>query len=185
MSQPAFLAAILHAVQEECIALVSDKGKFVGGFVLMTNYHDTGEITYIFPLLILDATNGQDSHEYLGGASSMDWDFRLNVYGYDPNSYGDDHGGSSEANLNPIDIVRTHFSLRNWLTPGMAEIESKYGFKMTYAGSHRALVLKHADGLALGWAHLWQSAAVDPGTDKVEETYPLKSATDVTMPPVE
>lgn len=177
---PAFLADVQHSIQLECIALVE---KFTGQFVLMTDYSDTSEITYSFPLLMLEVQDAPDSFEFLGGATSMSWDFRMGVYGYNANSYGDNPTGDAELNLNPVDIVRTHFSLREWITQEMKDIEERYSFKMTYAGTHRARALKNANGLAQGFAHYWQSEAVDDGTDKIEQCVPLEHVIDETAGP--
>lgn len=161
---------ILEAMKKECIALVSDTGKFVGSFVLHTNYRDTGEITYTFPLLMMYMMDGPGSHPFLGGATQMDWDFSLAVYAYEPDSYGSDASGYSESLSEPIALVRQHFTRPNqtWLTQEMVDVQERYNFRLTYGGTHKAPPLKYADGLALGYAIHFGSVAIDYETDSIE-----------------
>lgn len=165
---------IIAALKLEAKALVnlSAGGKFQGDFVFHTNYKSTGEVTYSFPLLMMYCTDAHDSEPFCGGANKISWAFSMAVYYYDPNSYVDDESGYSEELALPLDVVRRHFggTNRRWLTPGMAALQQAYGFRMTYDGDSGAPPLKHADGLALGYAVKFSSVAIDDNTDSVEES---------------
>lgn len=163
---------IIAALKLEAKALVANTGKFQGEFVMATDYKDTGEVTYSFPLVMLYMSAAHDSEPFCGGAMKVNWNFSFAVYYYDPNSYVDDESGYSEQLALPLDIVRAHFGGTNrlWLTPGMAALQQNYGTRFTWDGITPAPRLKHADGLAMGFAHLFASVSVDTLTDSVQES---------------
>ena len=158
---------ILSAVKAECLALCQTMDPQVGTLILDTDFKDTGKMTYSMPFMMLDMMDGPDTNQWLGGASKVCWDFRICVYGYEPDAYADDSSGYSESLLAPMDLVRRQFSQRQWLTAGMGNIETQYGFRFTLDGIHKAPPLRHEDGLCLGWAIRLESIAVDLQTDPI------------------
>lgn len=178
---------IIAAMQQECKALVAAlDDDVIGQYVLRTDYKDTGDITYTFPLLVMYMADAQQSESFCGGATSMQWNFSLAVYAYDPNVYGDDDSGYSESLTKPIDTVRRHFSPPNrmWLTQVLKDVQQKYSFSLTFDGNHKAPPLKYGDGLALGYALLFGSVSIDNETDSVEySTTTLNEVVQVNYPP--
>ena len=181
---------ILTAVRRECLALattqpnefgVNNAGEFTGTVIFETNYKSEKLQTYTMPLLILALEDEIDSGPFLGGATKMDGSFSMNSYNYDPNSYGDDDSGQSEELSGIIDIIRQHFSVRQWIIPSrgldttipmsMDDIQENYGFKFTLSGVHRARKLDQ-DGLIIGYRIIFDFIAIDDTTDSVVSSSP-------------
>lgn len=174
---------ILKAILTECRVFLSDAegGGFIGTVILKSEYSAKNLPTYSMPLLLLDMTDGSDSRAFIGGGESMDWSFAFNSYNYNADAYADDAlaGGYSEDLLDVIDLIRQHFSFKSWLTPGMTEINSNYGFVFTFGGIAKA---DHIDdsGIIMGWRVMFESMAIDEVTEWVEpSTEVLEEVTQV------
>lgn len=177
------LGPILRAVLNEALALATtDGGQFTGTVILQTDYKSEKLLTYTMPLIIIALEDGLDMMQWLGGATKLDFAFGMNTYNFDPNSYQDDQTGDSEELITPLDIVRQHFSIRQWIVPSrglrtdipmaMADIEAKYGFRFTLEGMHRAKKLDQ-DGLVLGYRLIFDSIGIDDSTDSVVSSDPV------------
>jgi hypothetical protein len=158
------IGEILNAVILECRELLKDTG---GTVILKTDYRGTSDTSYTMPLLLLDLLEAPDSAQLPGGVTRKDWIFALNAYNYEPNSYTDDTSGYSEKLLNIIDTIRQHFSLGTWLTQGMTDINTNYGFKFTLSGVVPADALDQ-DGLIMGYRIMFDSIAFDTDTSFVQ-----------------
>lgn len=162
---------MVDAIKAE-VKAVAECDDIKGTFVLHTNFKNSGEITYTFPLIMLYMLDGPQSEPMIGGAHKEMWDFSIAVYWYDPNAYGvDESADYSQELAKPLDIVRRHFGSPNrlWLTTGMATLQGidSYSFSMTYQGTHKAPPLKYQEGLALGNSIMLGSIAIDDEPDQV------------------
>lgn len=170
---------IIDAVQQEAEAFSKQNGEFIGQIILKSNFKDSGEITYLMPLAMLEIMGGEETSQYPGGVTRMDWNWGFNLYNYQDNAYGDDTSGDSAGLLKWTDQVRRHFTKRMWLTQGMTDILDRYGYKFTLSGVHEADKLKYGEGLCKGWRFMFDSISLDLDTDSVQtyENAKLESVT--------
>lgn len=160
------IGEILKAVSDEAMAWMQANTQ--GGTVLIeTDFLNNDSVGDIMPLVLLDMADGVDTSQWLGGATRTDWTFGMNSYAYMPNTYMSDATDYSSSLLNVIDGIRRHFSVRQWLTPGMTDIEDTYGFRFTLGGVNPAKALQK-DGLKMGWNIMFESVAIDSLTDSVQ-----------------
>jgi hypothetical protein len=158
---------IITAIQMEAQALCSDAGEFIGQVILKTDFENSEHMTYSMPLVMLDIIDGPESCQFCGGAKRVDWNFGFDVYNYLPNAYGDDVSGYSSSLMDVKTKLTNHFCLRAWLTEGMTNLENNYAFRLTWRGDHKATAIRYQDGLLKGWRVMFDSVAVDDGTDAV------------------
>lgn len=157
------IGEILQAVIDESKKLFENTGATV---IFKTDYKSENLMTYSMPLLILDVGDAPDSGQQIGGLSRLDWQFALNTYNYMPNSQGTADNSFSTGLLEVIDTVRRHFTNGIWITQGMTDIETNYGFVFSLSGIHGADMLD-GDGLVLGYRILFDSLAYDLVTSDV------------------
>lgn len=160
------IGQILDAVIKECRQLLDGTGATV---ILKTDFRTNNLATYGMPLLILDIPDGTDSGMYIAGATHADWLFCLNSYNYEPDAYADDNSGYSTDLLNIIDEIRRHFSFEVWLTPGMNDVRSNYGFRFSLSGISPGDALD-GDGLVMGYKIVFDSISIDVSTVAVSES---------------
>lgn len=165
------IGEILNAVINECTTLLNDstvEGGAIGGTVLLeTDFLKDDQRAYSMPLVLLDLEDAPESGQWCGGSTRMEWMFGLNSYAYEPDAFNADITDFSTNLLNVIDTIRRHFSLRNWLTTEMTDIEHNYGFRFTLSGLQKAIALQR-DGLIIGYRVGFDSIAIDDTTDSVQ-----------------
>jgi len=149
---------ILQAVITECQAAQPE-----ATILFRTDFKLDNVPTYSMPLLLVDLVDAPDSGQAIGGVTIMEWIFALNSYNYMPNPEASPDGGYSSDLLEPIDCIRRHFTKSTWLTDGMREIESDYGFTFSLSGIHAADMID-SDGLAIGYKIMFSSVSIDMDT---------------------
>jgi len=175
--------AIITACRQEAEAFSKQNGDFIGQVILKTDFKDSEAVTYQFPLAMIEMIDDTELSQWCGGSTRVSWTWGFNLYNYEPNAYGDDVTGESEATLAWCDLVRVHFTTRQWLTQGMLDIESKYGYRFTLTGAHKADALKYREGLCMGWRFMLESVAIDDSTDSVQYISGADLKTIVATPP--
>lgn len=160
------IGEILDAVLKECRELFKNTGATV---ILKTDFKTNNLLNYGMPLLLLDIPDGTETGMYHGGATHADWLFAFNSYNYEPDAYTDDTSGYSTGLLDIIDEIRRHFSFEVWLTPGMDDIRTKYGFRYTLSGISPADSLE-GDGLTMGYKLIFDSISIDLATAAVADS---------------
>lgn len=152
---------ILEAILNEIKAMIGGKG---GTLLLKTNYKPKDLPSYTMPLYLIHLVAAPESYEYPGGLTKMEWQWALNSYNYEPNEAVDDDNGYSTGLLDVIDDVRRHFSnYAAFLTPGMATILDKYGFRFTFMGITEADVIDES-GLEMGFRIAYDCVSFDSDT---------------------
>lgn len=174
------IGEILQAVMNECTEFYKDKG---GSFILKTDFANKNLPTYSMPLCLCDLIDAEESGQFIGGVTRMDWRFGINSYNYQPNTTNEDDGGYSTSLLNVIDDIRQHFSKGIFLTQGMADILENYGFRFTLSGIMTADALDE-DGLVMGYKIIFDSISIDTNTNPLAtSTNPLEFVVQVGNPP--
>lgn len=174
------IGEILNALLLECRKKLEGTAATI---ILKTDYKGTDLATYNMPLLLLDVIGGDESRMFLGGCTSADWSFGFNVYSYEPDSNQSDPSAYSTGLINFIDQIRQHFSFGVWLTQGMRDIESNYGFRFTLTGILGAPALDQ-DGLIMGYQIRMESMAIDESTAGIElSSEVLEHVVQVNNPP--
>ena len=87
-----------------------------------------------------------------------------------PNPEVSPDGGYSTDLLKPVDEIRRHFTIGNWMTDGMTEIEENYGFKFSLSGITGADQID-ADGLISGYKINFNSISVDVETFDMKKSH--------------
>jgi hypothetical protein len=160
------IGEILDAVLKECRAFTTGRGATV---ILKTDFKAANLATYGMPLLLLDVPDGVETGMYHGGVTHADWFFAFNSYNYEPDAYADDTSGYSTGLLDIIDEIRRHFSFEVWLTAGMNDIRTKYGFRYSLTGIMPADALE-GDGLVIGYKIGFDSLSIDMETAAVRDS---------------
>lgn len=181
---------ILDALVKEAQAYVNsiaDDNLGTGQVMLATNYKSEELVTYGMPLVILAVPDGSDTSLYPGGLKRADWNANFASYHYMPDPTNDDPSGYAPGLMKIVDLITDHFAaglLQNlWLTQGMRDLFSVYGYQMTLEGIGTADPLG-ADGLILGWKTNFGSLALFRGTSQSQmSTAPMMTATQVNNPP--
>lgn len=174
------IGEILQAVIDECTEFYKDKG---GSFILRTDFQATNLPSYSMPLCLFDLIDAEESGQFIGGVTRMDWRFGINSYNLQPNTTNEPDGGYSTGLLNVIDDIRCHFSKGIFLTQGMADILENYGFRFTLSGIMTADALDEA-GLVMGYKIIFDSISIDTNTDPIEQsTQVLEHVVQVDNPP--
>lgn len=179
------IGEILDAVIKECRTFIDANPDYAKATVIhKTDFKTANLETYGMPLLLLDVPDAVDTGMYCGGVSHADWQFLFGSYNYQPDAYTDDQTGYSTNLLNIIDQVRQHFSFgAPWLTQGMYDVQTNYGFRFTLSGILPADALE-GDGLVVGYKMIFDSIAIDMTTDAViSSTAVLEHAVQLGYPP--
>lgn len=175
---------ILNSVMQECRAKLKGTG---GTVILKTDYKSDKLPSYTMPFLLVELLGDEDSYQYPGGLTRVDWRFALNCYHNMPDPTIDDDSGFSRYLLDVIDDIRRHFQNGIWLnttvTPIMDDILNNYNFKFTLSGIQQADALEH-DGTIMGYRIVFDSVALDNQTDENPlSSAPLATVTEVNNPP--
>jgi hypothetical protein len=171
---------ILNAVSQECKQFLGDSG---GTIILKTDYSPKKIESYTMPLLIIEMLPASDAYQYIGGASRVDWMFKLNSYNYMTDGMIDDDSGYSRDLLQVIDDIRQHFSKGIYISSLMTDILNNYCFKFTLSNVQNADPLD-GDGLNIGYAIVFDSCAIDTATSSIQEsTQVLTTVTQINNPP--
>lgn len=174
------IGQILQAVMNECSAFYADKG---GTFILKTDYRVSDLPSYTMPLCLFDLIEAEESGQFVGGVTKMDWVFGMNSYNHEPNPLNEPDNGYSSGLLNVVDEIRVHFSKGIWLTQGMVDILTNYGFRFTLSGVMQADALDES-GLVMGYKIVFDSMSIDLATDPINEsTAPLEHVVQIDYPP--
>lgn len=99
---------ILNAVMDEIQALLEGTGAML---MLKTNFKPGNLPDNTGNFVLLGFDEAEDTFQYPGGLTRVDWHWSLNSYNYEPDAYHDDPTIYSAGLLNFIDKVRRHFSL--------------------------------------------------------------------------
>lgn len=102
------LGEILQAILQETKALFSGTGAQV---MLKTNFLPKATPDNNGTFVLLDLQNAPDTTQFPGGLTMCCYDFGVNTYTWEPDSYVDDDTPFSTSLLNFIDKVRQHFTL--------------------------------------------------------------------------
>ena len=156
---------ILQAVLAECQAAQPNST-----IIFKTDFKLDNVLTYTMPLLLIDLIDAPESGQAIGGMTIMEWLFALNSYNYMPNPEVSPDGGYSTDLLKPVDEIRRHFTIGNWMTDGMTEIEENYGFKFSLSGITGADQID-ADGLISGYKINFNSISVDVETFDMKKSH--------------
>lgn len=99
---------ILDAVLNEIQALLEGTGAMV---MLKTNFKPGKAPDNTGNFVLLGLPDAEETFQYPGGLTRVDWQWALNSYNYEPDAMHDDKSGYSTSLLNFIDTVRRHFSI--------------------------------------------------------------------------
>lgn len=157
---------IIFAIQQECKALLAANTYIngAGTVLLKTQFTRKNRPAIDPPLVIIDIEEGQDTMQWLGGATYVSHVVGINAYNWAPDSQTDDTTDYSTNLTNFVDYIRRGFSTMLWLSPEMQSIQQVYGFKFSFNGIHKPEELQDDEGLFLGYRFLMESSAIDDKT---------------------
>jgi hypothetical protein len=120
-------------------------------------------------LVVISMEDATDQHQYIGGAISGNWDFKIDAYLYDPNAEMDNDDGNSTSAYDLIGKIRSYIALGDWTTATMLNAVSTFGFKLTQSGvTKNTSMQKEGGGIIPGYSLNYISTSIDISTTWTE-----------------